>query len=266
VRSQRTLLIGGLLGLVVVAAAGIQGAAQFSGLRWNIDLQSLPTPRALPTMPASSLAPASPPAGTGVHVDIPAIVLWAVLGVAAAIAIVLIVRRILRRRRRGIGLREVGALTAPAPAPQPEPEPEPEAPALRRGIEEALRHLDDDREPADAVIRAWLGLQQTAEESGIQRRAAETPTEFTTRIMRHVTADDRAVGTLLRLYLRTRFGDHPVTAADVAGAREALEGLASTWDDGADASRSLTPAGRRPAGSSGGPGAPGGPRAPGATR
>ena len=48
------------------------------------------------------------------------------------------------------------------------------------------------------------------------RRPAETPTEFTSRILGRAFADDRAIRTLLRLYLRTRFGDHPVTADDVA--------------------------------------------------
>ena len=39
----------------------------------------------------------------------------------------------------------------------------------------------EQRDPADAIVRAWLGLQETAEESGIVRHPAETPTEFTSR-------------------------------------------------------------------------------------
>jgi hypothetical protein len=90
--------------------------------------------------------------------------------------------------------------------------------------------LDEpDRDPADAIVRAWLGLQETAEESGITRRAAETPTEFTSRILRGAFADDRAIKTLLRLYLRTRFGDHPATQEDVAAVRAALQELLRTW-------------------------------------
>jgi hypothetical protein len=100
---------------------------------------------------------------------------------------------------------------------------------LRTGIELALQALDEQREPADAIVRAWLGLQETAAESGIVRRAAETPTEFTSRILSRAFADDRAVRTLLRLYLRTRFGDHPVTTDDVASVRAALQELVRTW-------------------------------------
>ena len=102
-------------------------------------------------------------------------------------------------------------------------------PALRTGIELALQVLDEQREPADAIVRAWLGLQETAEESGIVRRPAETPTEFTSRILSRAFADDRAIRTLLRLYLRTRFGDHPVTTDDVAAVRAALQELVRTW-------------------------------------
>ena len=89
--------------------------------------------------------------------------------------------------------------------------------------------LDEQREPADAIVRAWLGLQQAAEDSGIVRGVAETPTEFTTRIIGRAVTDDRAIRTLLRLYLRTRFGDHPVTGDDVALVRTALRELVRTW-------------------------------------
>jgi hypothetical protein len=44
------------------------------------------------------------------------------------------------------------------------------------------------------------------------------------------SAGNEAIATLLRLYLRTRFGDHPVTDADVALVRRALQELVRTWD------------------------------------
>ena len=173
--------------------------------------------------------------------DLGRIVLWVAIGMAAVVAVLL--WRWFARRRLGstFGLREVEALAAPSTDSVSEPEPEPEAPVLRSGIEQALRLLNEEREPADAVIRAWLGLQRTAAESGIVRRAAETPTEFTTRITSRVFVDDRAIKTLLALYLRTRFGDHRVTAAEVAKVRIALQGLARSWNAAAG---STTPGAR----------------------
>jgi hypothetical protein len=112
---------------------------------------------------------------------------------------------------------------------EPDPEPEPAVPMLLSAIELALQTLDEEREPGDAIVRAWLGLQQTAADSGIVRDLAETPTEFTSRILSLASADERAAGTLLRLYQRTRFGDRPATAGDVEAARGALRTLAATW-------------------------------------
>jgi hypothetical protein len=110
-------------------------------------------------------------------------------------------------------------------------------PVIRSGLEEALLELEREVEPGDAVVRAWLGLQQTAEQSGVARGRSETPTEFTSRILGRVFANDSAgrdaIATLLRLYLRTRFGDHPVTAEDVALVRRALQELVRTWDTAA---------------------------------
>ncbi|MHA6623233.1 DUF4129 domain-containing protein [Pseudonocardia sp. DLS-67] len=234
-RSRRTLVAGALLGLVVVVAAGTQGPAVLTGLRWAPDLRPEPAP-APPQVPGPSLPPPALPAagpGAGGSPDLSRILLWILVGVVAAVAAVFLWRWLARRKPRSTtGLATAGPLLDP---PEPAPEPAPEPPVLRRGVEDALRLLDHEREPGDAVMKAWLGLQQTAEDSGIVRRSAETPTEFTTRIMARVFADDRAIRTLLALYLRTRFGDHPVTASDVSRAREALADLARTWDD--DASR-----------------------------
>jgi Domain of unknown function (DUF4129) len=241
VTSRRTLVTGAVLGVVVVVAAGSQGSAQFTGLRWVPDWDASPAtvpPRAEPPLATPSPLP-SGAAGPSGGTDLFRILLWVAIGAAAVVAALLLWRWLTRRApRTTVGLRPVGVLTTPPPEPDPEPvpepEPEPEQPALRRGVEEALRLLDEEREPGDAVMEAWLGLQQTAEDSGVVRRAAETPTEFTSRIMGRVFTDDRAIQTLLTLYLRCRFGDHPVTATDVARAREALAGLVRSWNRGVD--------------------------------
>ncbi len=109
-----------------------------------------------------------------------------------------------------------------------------------------MQLLNEDRSPGDAVMLAWLGLEQSAEDSGIVRRPAETPTEFTSRILKRVFADDGAVATLLSLYLRARFADFEVTATDVSRARQALEDLVRSWAvDTGPRARARIPGGTR---------------------
>ncbi|WP_219418378.1 hypothetical protein [Pseudonocardia nigra] len=141
-RSPRTLVVGALLGVVVVLAAGSQGAARFTGLRWVPDWRpNAPPPPSRPPQPSQVPPPtASPPAAqsTGGSLDLTQILLWVAVGIAALLAAVLLWRWLTRRPPRSTaGLRAVGPLgTAPPPEPEPapEPEPEPEPPVLRRDL------------------------------------------------------------------------------------------------------------------------------------
>lgn len=226
-----------LAGLVVVAAA-LAGPLEFTGFRWDLQAGTTDAATAPGAVDTSTPEPVPTQAGAeGFPAWLGELVRWvglALLALLAAALVVWLVRRWLRARRSPrIGLGDLGRLTAPAdperPSAEPEPEPEPET--VQRGLERALHELAADREPTDAIVAAWLGLQDTAQESGLVRGAAETATEFTTRLLTRVHADGQAARALLALYLRVRFGDHPATAQDVAGARAALESLAASWQD-----------------------------------
>ena len=226
---QRKLALSTLLAVIVVLAAGIVGPAHFGGPRWLPTLHSSHhPPRLLHRLQThgrqhtNRLPPVSHGGGS-----IPLVPILIVIGVVLALVILWYLRRHWRIWR--VSPPSKPTVAAAARPVEPEPEPEPDLPALLSGIEKALRLLDERREPSDAIVQAWLGLQETAAESGIVRGAAETPTEFTSRILNRAFADDRAVRTLLRLYLRTRFGDHPATEDDVAAAREALRALGESW-------------------------------------
>jgi hypothetical protein len=214
-----------------VLAAGLGGTIHFTGARWfphwliNWRLSSptnLRHPR--PTVSTTS----TPSRGIGGAGGVGAALPWVLAAVVAVVVAGLAWRWWSRRRARPTPS-SVPAVRAGVPSRVPEREVELDRPAMRTALEQALQALDEERDPTDAIVRAWLGLQGMAETSGLSRQPAETPTEFTTRIMRRASADDEAVRTLLRLYLRTRFGDYHATPVDVAVARAALQQLALTW-------------------------------------
>ena len=214
-----------LLVVLVIVAAGIGGTSHFTGPRWVPHLGSTGHTRLVPA-PSTKAKVAHPkrPFVKSGPATVPAWLIGLAIVVALAGVAAVLWRLWSRRRLPAAPAPHAASVQATRVIPV-EPEPEPEPAALLTGIELALRELDEHRDPGDAVVRAWLGLQESAQESGIVRQAAETPTEFTSRILSHAFADDRAVRTLLRLYLRTRFGDHPVTADDVAAVRDALQRL-----------------------------------------
>lgn len=228
---RRTMFVGVLLVVLVTVAAGIGGTARFTRARW------VPGPGRLRRTTGGSYIPgrARRAPGQGGDSGLP---VWLVVIGAVIVVVALAVMAVFAWR----WWRDRGSASAVEPAESSlratgqgmsrqageagfEPEPE----TVLTGIDLALAALDQGLEPGDAVVRAWLGLQETAEESGIARRRAETPTEFTSRVLGVVFVDDRAVRTLLRLYLRVRFGEHPVTPDDVAQVREALQHLVSSW-------------------------------------
>ncbi len=90
-------------------------------------------------------------------------------------------------------------------------------------VEEALRRLDRAAAPTDAVIMAWLVFEEAAARRGLRRDPAQTPTEFTAGLLERSAVPPGDADSLRRLYSRARFSTRPVTAADVARARQALE-------------------------------------------
>jgi hypothetical protein len=227
----RALPLALVLAVLVVAAAGLAGTAHLTGPRWYPNLRSSPGVRTTPLvhLPPSSqtktIVKARGASGS-----------WLLAVVIAVVLVVLanLMWRWLRGRRLAPASPNVNAAVGNM-SQVVGLEPEPEPARLLTGIELALQALAEQREPADAVVRAWLGLQETAEESGIVRRVSETPTEFTERVLTRAFADPEPLHTLLRLYLRTRFGDHPVTADDVRAVHDALQQLLAGWHAATDA-------------------------------
>lgn len=139
----------------------------------------------------------------------------------------LVVRLWRARPRLRIPLPGDAAGVEPGPTVGASAEVLPDLPALREGVEGAGAHLRARLKPADAVIAAWVALEDGAAGSGVVRDPASTPTEFTVEVLGRTPVDPGATRTLLRLYLRARFGDDPVTPDDVAAATAAVRTLAA---------------------------------------
>lgn len=154
---------------------------------------------------------------------------WVLVGIAvavAAIVITVIVARLLAVRRLA--------------AEQPDEEIEvlgelsPDLPTLQRGAAEAEDRLLAVGNPTDAIIAAWLALEEAADASGVHRQPAQTPTEFTADVLGSTGVAAEPVQTLLGLYLRARFAVRPATDADLATARRCVRELAEEWQSFAE--------------------------------
>lgn len=214
------VLAGGLLVVVAAATAPSWSVTDRFGL-----LRGTPTFQP-PTSPPLRLPPgdeAPPPllqdSGLGT-VAVP--VLWAML-VLAVVALAFWVWRVLPRAATKAEPADTSGDLAAAGSGSPS------APALREGVSEAQQLLDTVVDPTDAVLAAWVALEDAAARSGVPRHPADTPTELTTRVLSATEADAVAVSTLLGLYHRARFSAAGVGPEAVAEARACLTALALSW-------------------------------------
>jgi hypothetical protein len=120
------------------------------------------------------------------------------------IAFAVLVRRLQQLRKRplklGVGVEDVeeqvGALESSVPM------------RLRRAAEQARDELSARAggPPGDAVITAWLRLEEAAAHEGAGREPHQTPTEFTAALLSRHTTSEPALDELRGLYQRARFG------------------------------------------------------------
>jgi len=231
-------LVRGLVaGAVVVTVAtllmllaGVQGTPQF---------RAVPQPQVTRT---AELAPEPTASATGEPLpELPAdadpgvvrAVILVLLGLVAAALLALFVVTVARALRRAWENRELevreGAVLAAASTGAAVAEAQPDAEVIQRGIAAALRHLDAPTVPGDAIVAAWVGVEEAAADSGVVRGVSETPGEFAVRIIVRRAAIDVDARRLLALYERVRFGGYVAAEADRADARRLLERIEQEW-------------------------------------
>ncbi|QIK83510.1 DUF4129 domain-containing protein [Sanguibacter sp. HDW7] len=226
-RTTTVLAIGSLACLVVAALAWAPWE-----LRWNPDLSiTLPTSDASepPTPPATEPPDAQQGAGD--------VVLWIIiaLGLVVLALVLAVAARAIRtwwsRRPEVVPEAPVTIDTMPGQLM-------PSREVVADAVAEALARLDGTPDPADAVVRAWLVLEEAVAREGVVRDAAQTQAELTRDVLHTTHAPRAATTTLLRTYEAVRYGSGDVVAADIATARAALEKILRSLRDaehGADA-------------------------------
>ncbi|SDC16769.1 protein of unknown function [Sanguibacter gelidistatuariae] len=226
-----------ILLLVVVAGAALSGD-------WSLDPGPAPT-MTLETVPPTTEPTAAPPMfdpGDGATNEWGSRVVSIVLTVAAALlAAFLLYRAALWVRRTLLPWlatrRDRPTDAAPQPTIDLEVVP---LSALREAATHAETLLREGEHSTDAIIAAWLALEDAAVRSGATRGAAQTPTEFTVAVLGTTPASPQAVTELLGLYHLARFAHTDMTAAQVAAAGAALRRLTEDFsnapaDEGAPA-------------------------------
>jgi hypothetical protein len=217
-----------LLCVVVAIGAGLEGQFFFAGPLWTPGKGPAPVISLTPR-PQGTVTPGPDAKHTvGAAITISILPILIILGCLVIAILALFVLYVVRHRVRRMRIGAIEEFLSEDLDKDPDDQ-DADLPALHRGLLRASDVLESTREPRDAIVRAWMGLQEAAEDSGVRRRPAETPTEFTTRVFESVDADRGAAAALLRVYLRVRFRAQPATQSDVVVAREAIARLQKTW-------------------------------------
>ncbi|GII99120.1 uncharacterized protein DUF4129 [Sediminihabitans luteus] len=228
-RTRLAAWVGALVATVVLAAAL---APAWSVNAWISDLGVFDGPAPELTPPAATPVPTPTPtrlleeAGDSTLTRTLVKIVFAGIALLVAAVIVSWFRGVSLRRTSTIRMR---ATDAGGTGEALDADPDDLTPApLRRGVRTATDRLESAATPTDGVVAAWVALEESAADLGAHRDPAQTPTEFTTKVLHRTQADPHAVTTLRDLYLQARFGDHPLDPIAVTTARTALERLTET--------------------------------------
>lgn len=207
--------MGGLLLLAIVSARGSSAVPaeppDFSPE--PVELLPAPTPT---TTPTPSSEPAAHESGAA---ELVGLISLAIVTLLVLVGVVLLLLQGLQRRRTrekpwlGLPVNDDAGVNAVRER-------------LREAAEQARGVLSTPTGgPAgDAVIAAWLTLEEAAEVEGAGRAPHQTSTEFTVALLGRYTTDEQALHQLLTLYQRARFGQADVVdAREVDAARSALD-------------------------------------------
>lgn len=190
-----------------------------------------PSPTLPPPVPIETVSPPpttpSTPETTEISPTVKVVTLVLTCLVATALAAYLLYRGV-RRLRQAELPRRTRPQTARSAGEELGDGTVTTVPDMRTGVDEAIGRLQGATTSEDAIIAAWLALEESAEAAGAPRTAAQTPTELTVAVLDTTPAPPETVGKLLRLYHLARFTSTPLTEKHVAEAQACLDDLART--------------------------------------
>ena len=227
-RSRLTALavLPGFVGLCAVGYAAAHPSPWVWSLPdWPFDPAPLPPIEPIEPGRLDQLPPA-PDSGTWAWV-------FAVVGVIALLAAVFLLGRwIIRTTRAMLAVRVEAPIPDQLGTGRGLAGKALSAQQVTDAVEEALRRLDQAGDASDAVILAWLALEEAAARHGVNRSPSQTPTEFTAELLDRSAVPASDTVALRGLYWRARFSDLATTEADRRRARLCLEHIARGLERG----------------------------------
>lgn len=227
--SARSWLLSGivlLLFIVAILAASVAGQPDLTIERQ--ESRPLPGPDAQGT-PTGTPAPPPGPASDDTLLII-GMVLALIMVSLLVVLLIWAIRMLIRMWRNRPLRRQQGAeVDVEVQGADVLGETEPDAPTIRRGIAAARVAVDAHADPTDAIVAAWLGLEETAADSGIGRAPSETQVEFTLRMLLRRPGIEAPARDLLRLYESVRFGGRIANEQQRTAAAQALMLIEAGW-------------------------------------
>ncbi|MGN8027686.1 DUF4129 domain-containing protein [Microbacterium sp. 22242] len=229
-RIRTSPLAGALAGVALLAAllmaiAALQGVPQFGDIA--VERRS-----PLPTPTTGTQTPGGPPVGQ--FPDSPVlgmivVVVELVIGAGFLALFAWLFWRLVRALWVARPLsRETGAAADAGTGAIAGDEPV-DAGAIRSAAADAKQAIETHRDPGDAIVAAWVQLEEAAARAGRSRLPSETPGEFALRILRRRPGVDVELETLLRLYESVRFGGAQADESGRATARRCLAIVEEAW-------------------------------------
>lgn len=117
-------------------------------------------------------------------------------------------------------------LTA-APPVQPQPDASPDADAVQQTVRAGAVAMAGIEQTRAAILTCYAAMEHRLATQGIERYAAQTPTELLNAGIGSGLLIEPPARTLLKLFQRARFGDEPMTETDRRCAVETLAQLST---------------------------------------